>query len=143
MFNDIINALNPIYFLLSVAIFLSGIYLGPEVVNRNIRWLLAYPLWMKRLMENYFQRSRGFLIIFITIFVLNNFSLFCFRFFDCFTAPGSFSNRSKCVDYQLRADGMERGLAYPDESGCLVRISGCLDLLYTLLPTGTCPVDAP
>jgi len=76
MFNDLLNGLNPIYFLLSVAIFFLGIYLGPEVVNRDIRWLLVYPRWMKRLMEKYFKRSRGFIIVFLTIFLLNNFSLF-------------------------------------------------------------------
>ncbi len=64
------------YFFLSAVLFLAGIYLAPNVVEKNIRFLLRYPRWMRRLMEKYFTRKYPFLVLFLIIFSLNNVSLF-------------------------------------------------------------------
>lgn len=55
---------------------MAGIYLGPMVVERDIALLLIYPRWVKRQMEKYFKTKRGFIVIFLLIFTLNNISIF-------------------------------------------------------------------
>jgi len=76
MFSELFEAVNYTYFFISAVLFLVGINTGPVVVEKNIRWLMAYPLKMKRLMEKYFKTKRAFLILFLIIFSLNNLSLF-------------------------------------------------------------------
>jgi len=76
MFSELFEAVNYAYFFISAVLFLVGINTGPIVVEKNIRWLMAYPLLMKRLMEKYFKTKRAFIILFLIIFSLNNLSLF-------------------------------------------------------------------
>lgn len=76
MFHDFFESINFLYFFISAVLFIIGINLGPEVVNRDIRWLLAYPRWMKKMMERFFLKKRNFFLLFVTIFLLNNLSLF-------------------------------------------------------------------
>lgn len=76
MFSELFDAINYTYIFISAVLFLIGINTGPIVVEKNIRWLMAYPLMMKRWMEKYFKTKRAFLILFLIIFSLNNLSLF-------------------------------------------------------------------
>jgi hypothetical protein len=76
MFSELFEAVNYTYFFISAALFLIGINTGPIVVEKNIRWLMAYPLFMKRMMEKYFKTKSAFIILFLIIFSLNNVSLF-------------------------------------------------------------------
>ncbi len=76
MFGDLFNQVELSFIFISAVLFLGGIYLAPSAVDRDIRFLLAYPRWMARLMERYFKTRWGFLIIFLLIFTLNNISLF-------------------------------------------------------------------
>lgn len=76
MFSEIFEAVNYTYFFISAVLFLAGIYSGPVVVEKNIRWLMTYPLYMKLLMEKYFKTKRAFIFLFLIIFSLNNLSLF-------------------------------------------------------------------
>ena len=76
MFSELFEAINYINIFISAVLFLIGINTGPIVVEKNIRWLMAYPLMMKRWMEKYFKTKRAFLILFLIIFSLNNLSLF-------------------------------------------------------------------
>lgn len=76
MFSELFEAVNYTYIFVSAVLFLLGIYAGPAVVERNIRWLMAYPLWMKRMMEKYFKSRQAFFVLFLIIFSLNNLSLF-------------------------------------------------------------------
>ena len=76
MFSELFEAVNYTYFFVSAVLFLAGINTGPVVVEKNISWLMAYPLLMKRLMEKYFKTKRAFIILFLIIFGLNNLSLF-------------------------------------------------------------------
>lgn len=76
MFSELFEAVNYTYFFISAVLFLVGINSGPIVVERNIQWLMAYPLLMKRLMEKYFKTKRAFAILFLLILGLNNLSLF-------------------------------------------------------------------
>jgi hypothetical protein len=76
MFSELFEAINYTYFFVSAVLFLVGINTGPIVVEKNIQWLMAYPLLMKRLMDRYFKTKRAFIILFFIIFILNNLSLF-------------------------------------------------------------------
>lgn len=75
MIKELFEAINYTYFFISAVLFLIGIYAGPSVVEKNIRWLMAYPLWTKNKMEKYFQSKRAFIVLFLIIFSLNNLSL--------------------------------------------------------------------
>jgi len=76
MFSDLISHLDYTYFFVSAVLFLLGIYFGPNVVEKNYNWLLVYPRWALRTMEKYFGQKRSFLLTFLVIFILNNFSIF-------------------------------------------------------------------
>ncbi|NOX37114.1 MAG: stage II sporulation protein M [Calditrichaeota bacterium] len=73
---DLFDLINYTYFFLSAVLFLGGIYVAPNVVEKNIGFLLKYPRWMRRVMERYFTRKYPFLVLFTIIFLLNNLSLF-------------------------------------------------------------------
>lgn len=76
MFSDLFRQISFVHIFLSAILFMAGIYLAPYAVEKNIRWLLAYPRWIARLMEKYFNTRWGFLTLFLLIFSLNNLSLF-------------------------------------------------------------------
>lgn len=76
MFSELFDAVHYAYFFISAVLFLIGINTGPIVVEKNIRWLMAYPLLMKQLMEKYFKTKSAFIVLFLIIFSLNNLSLF-------------------------------------------------------------------
>jgi len=76
MFGELFEAINYTYIFISAVLFLLGIYAGPSVVEKNIKWLMAYPLWMKQKMEKYLESKKAFIVLFLIIFSLNNLSLF-------------------------------------------------------------------
>ncbi len=76
MFSDLFEQVPYVYMFVAAVFFLAGIYFAPSVVEKEIRWLLVYPLWMARLMEKYFKARWNFLILFLIILTLNNISLF-------------------------------------------------------------------
>jgi hypothetical protein len=76
LFKEIFSGINYIYFFVSALLFLSGIYFGPSIVDKDIKPLLAYPRWVSRKIEQHLKAKRSFLVIFIIIFSLNNLSIF-------------------------------------------------------------------
>jgi hypothetical protein len=76
MFYDLLEQLHFAYIFISATLFLLGIYLAPFIVDRDIKWLLLYPRWVKGIMEKYFSGKWGFFPIFLLILFLNNISLF-------------------------------------------------------------------
>jgi hypothetical protein len=76
MLQELFQTIDLAYLFLSALLFMIGLYLGPVAVEREISFLLKYPRWMLNLMNRYFKSDYNFLIIFLLIFFLNNFSLF-------------------------------------------------------------------
>jgi hypothetical protein len=76
MLLDLFEKLHFTYIFLAAFLFLAGIYFAPNIVEKNVKWLLVYPRWVARLMEKYFKASWQFLPIFLIILFLNNLSLF-------------------------------------------------------------------
>ncbi len=76
MFNDLFSQINFIYIFTVSVLFIGGIYVAPIIVDKNVRWLLAYPRWVAGIMERFFSARWGFLKMFLIILLLNNFSLF-------------------------------------------------------------------
>lgn len=63
-------------FFLSAGIFLLGIFSAPWVIQRKLRFLTGYPMWVYRRLSEYLDHEHGFLSLFLLIFSLNAFSLF-------------------------------------------------------------------
>jgi uncharacterized membrane protein SpoIIM required for sporulation len=61
---------------LALVLFSMGVVVGPRVVERNIKFLLAYPLWFAHALERYLQKQPSFVKVFCLIFCFNAFSLF-------------------------------------------------------------------
>ncbi len=76
MFADLFENIRLAYFFLSALLFCAGFYLGPAIVEKDIRWLLAYPNWMRKILERYINLEPHFFTLFFIILVLNNISLF-------------------------------------------------------------------
>ncbi len=62
-------------FLASALFFFIGYGLAPVVYHKNIRWLLAYPMWMAEKIEKWSKQSWHPGIIFLFIFSMNLISL--------------------------------------------------------------------
>jgi hypothetical protein len=76
MFNELFENLPFIHVFISAFLFLLGIYVAPIIVEKKITWLLIYPRWIARLIQQYFSARWGFLPLFGIILILNNISLF-------------------------------------------------------------------
>lgn len=76
MFSDLFEQVQFVHIFIASLLFIAGIYFAPNIVDRNIRWMLAYPRWVAKLMEKYFSARWGFLTVFLLILILNNISLF-------------------------------------------------------------------
>ena len=75
MFTDLFQTVDFTYFFLSSLLFFAGMYFGPLAVERNIRFLLAYPRWMLRFTRRMFNHEISPLILFSLILLLNNLSV--------------------------------------------------------------------
>ena len=76
MFSDLFEQINFANIFVSALCFIGGIYLAPTIVDKNIKWMLVYPRWVKKVMEKYFSASWGFFLLFFLLLLLNNISLF-------------------------------------------------------------------
>lgn len=61
---------------LAAVLFSMGVVIGPRVVERKIKFLIGYPLWVYRYLEKILQRKPTFLRLFFFIFCFNGASLF-------------------------------------------------------------------
>ncbi|MDZ7402020.1 MAG: stage II sporulation protein M [candidate division KSB1 bacterium] len=62
-------------FIISIALFITGLILSVVVVKKQFRWLLWYPEWMRRVLKEFLARNPGFFKLFMVIFLINTFSL--------------------------------------------------------------------
>ena len=60
----------------SVILFFVGYVIAPTAYYKKIKWLTAYPLFIIKLIDKYFNKSWHFVKIFFILFVLNSISLF-------------------------------------------------------------------
>ncbi len=63
-------------FLSSILLFMIGYAFAPTAYFKNIRWLLAYPLWVAKKLEKWSKRDWNPYALFGFIFLLNAASLF-------------------------------------------------------------------
>ena len=65
------------FFLLAAGFFFSGIFCAPIVVERDVKLLLRYPLWVWGLIKRHIDFGASFFRLWLVIFCLNSLSLFC------------------------------------------------------------------
>ena len=75
LFFSTLKLINLQVFLFSALIFMLGYALAPTVHYKNIKWLMAYPLWMENALEKLLGKKLNTLLMFFFIFVLNFLSL--------------------------------------------------------------------
>ncbi len=75
-FSLAISILNGPLIGLAAILFLIGVVLADSVIERNIRWLIAYPSWMYQKVEKLLDRFSGMFFLFFFIFVFNSLNLF-------------------------------------------------------------------
>ncbi len=63
-------------FLFSMVLFFIGYTLAPMIYFKNIKTLLAYPLWIARKLDKLANKEWKFVLLFLFIFGINAFSLF-------------------------------------------------------------------
>jgi hypothetical protein len=63
--------------LLAAGFFFLGIFCGPFVVEKDVRLLLRYPLWVWGLIKRHIDLDAPFFRLWLVIFCLNSLSLFC------------------------------------------------------------------
>ncbi len=79
MFENIVHSislLNAQLILLSAILFMLGLLLTDFVLERNFRWLIAYPVWIYKKIENWMDRFSNRFLIFLFIVVFNMINLF-------------------------------------------------------------------
>ena len=76
MYREILQRIDWNLFGLAAVLFMMGVVVGPRIVERNIRFLIAYPLWIYRYLEKILQGKPRFLKLFLIIFCFNATSLF-------------------------------------------------------------------
>lgn len=64
-------------FIISIALFIIGLILSIVVVRKQLRWLLWYPEWIRRILKEFLARNPGFLKLLMLIFLINAASLGC------------------------------------------------------------------
>jgi len=63
-------------FLLSAALFISGLFISIYVAKKEIKWLCWYPIWIWKKLKYFLEKQPSFSKLFLLIFVLNSTSLF-------------------------------------------------------------------
>ena len=63
-------------FLFSAMLFMVGYALAPTIHFKQIKWLLAYPLWIENILEEIMDKKWNSIVMFLFIFILNTVSLF-------------------------------------------------------------------
>jgi hypothetical protein len=77
IYRNALGSIDGTLFLLAAALFFLGIFFAPIVVEKQIRPLLWYPLWIWRVIKRYADPHTPFFRLWALIFSLNSLSLFC------------------------------------------------------------------
>jgi hypothetical protein len=75
-FLDVFNYINIQIFIISAILFFIGYTIAPTAYFKKIKWLTAYPFYIIKLMDTFFQKKHHPVKIFFILFSLNSFSLF-------------------------------------------------------------------
>lgn len=63
-------------FFVSILIFFIGYTFAPTAYFKNIKWLIAYPLWISKKLERLAELNWNPIILFFFLLILNSISLF-------------------------------------------------------------------
>jgi hypothetical protein len=77
LYRDIWRHIDGTFFLLAAALFFLGVFFAPVVLEKEIKALLWYPLWIWRLIQRHVDPAAPFFRLWALIFSLNSLSLFC------------------------------------------------------------------
>lgn len=77
IYRNTLGLIDGTLFLLAAALFFLGILFAPVVVEKQIRPLLWYPLWIWGVIKRYADPEAPFSRLWTLIFSLNSLSLFC------------------------------------------------------------------
>jgi hypothetical protein len=77
IYSSIWEHLDGTLFLLAAALFFSGVFFAPIAVEKEMKPLLWYPLWIWRVIRRYVDPEGSFSRLWALIFSLNALSLFC------------------------------------------------------------------
>ena len=75
-FLEVFGVLDTQIFIGAALLFFVGYAIAPTAYFKKIRWLTAYPFYIIKLMDAFFQKKHHPLKIFIILFSLNSLSLF-------------------------------------------------------------------
>ncbi len=75
-FLEIFRVINIQIFIISILLFFVGYAIAPTAYYKKIKWLTAYPFFIIKLMDTFFEKKHQPLKIFFILFTLNTFSLF-------------------------------------------------------------------
>lgn len=73
---QVFSQLNGHLILLAGILFTLGILLADSVLDRNIGWLISYPVWVYKKIEKLMERLSNVLLTFLFIFFFNAVNLF-------------------------------------------------------------------
>ncbi|UCE17362.1 MAG: stage II sporulation protein M [Gemmatimonadota bacterium] len=76
IYRELLQRIDWNLFGLAVVLFTMGVVVGPRIVARNIRFLIAYPLWIYNCLEKILRGRPRFFKLFVIIFCFNATSLF-------------------------------------------------------------------
>jgi hypothetical protein len=75
-FIEVFKVINLQIFIISALLFFVGYAIAPTAYFKKIKWLTAYPFYIIKLMDAFFQKKHGPIKIFFILFFLNSISLF-------------------------------------------------------------------
>ena len=75
-FLEVFKVINAQIFIISILLFFVGYAIAPTAYFKKIKWLTAYPFFIIKLMDAFFEKKHHPLKIFFIIFFLNTVSLF-------------------------------------------------------------------
>jgi len=74
-YKDIFATLNWDLIGFSAILFMIGVLMAPTIIERNLRWLTAYPEWAFQKIERFVEKKPSILKLFLVIFSLNTLSI--------------------------------------------------------------------
>ncbi|NOY76332.1 MAG: stage II sporulation protein M [Calditrichaeota bacterium] len=74
-YKDVFATLNWDLIGFSAIFFMIGVLMAPTIIERNLRWLTAYPEWAFQKIERFVEKKPSVLKLFLVIFLLNTLSI--------------------------------------------------------------------
>ncbi len=75
IYKDVFASLNWDLIGFSAILFMIGVLLAPTIIERNMRWLTAYPEWAFQKIEQFVDKKPSVWKLFLVIFFLNTLSV--------------------------------------------------------------------